>query len=124
MIILIVLGIIGLNLLINLINVIVGRIYRYLLNSKLYYKLYLRSHIPLFNADYDNIESPEYKNVYLQYKQYASGAVIGEFSTVSRMIGSFISLVVFGTMVSTLQPLIILGLIVMSILHFLAKALG
>lgn len=120
-IILIILGIIGLNLLINSINVIVGRIYRYLLNSKLYYKLYLRSHIPLFNADYDNIESPEYKNVYLQYKQYASGAVIGEFSTVSRMIGSFISLVVFGTMVSTLQPLIILGLIVMSILHFLAK---
>ena len=120
-IILIILGIVGLNLLINLLSIIIGHIYSYLLNIKLYYKLYLRSHIPLFNADYDNIESPEYKNIYLQYKKYASNAVIGEFSTVSRMIGSFISLILFGTMVSTLNPFIIFGLIIMSIIHFFVK---
>lgn len=120
-IILIILGIVGLNLLINLLSIIIGHIYSYLLNIKLYYKLYLRSHIPLFNADYENIESPEYKNIYLQYKKYASNAVIGEFSTVSRMIGSFISLILFGTMVSTLNPFIIFGLIIMSIIHFFVK---
>ena len=120
-IVLIILGIVILGLLISSINLIVGHICSYLLNIKLCYKLYLKSFAPLFSADYDKMESPEYKNAYLQYRKFASSSVVGEFGAVSKMLESVLSMAVFGTMISLLHPLIVFGLIIISVIHFVAK---
>lgn len=71
-------------------------------------------------ADYDKLESPEYKNLLTQHMNFAT-APLDMFYAFFELLKSIIMIVVFGTLVSTLHPLIFLMLVVMAVVHFFAK---
>ena len=71
-------------------------------------------------ADYDKLESPEYKNLLTQHMNFAT-APLDMFYAFFELLKSIIMIVVFGTLVSTLHPLILLMLVVMAVVHFFAK---
>lgn len=71
-------------------------------------------------ADYDKLESPEYKNLLTQHMNFAT-APLDMFYAFFELLKSVIMIVVFGTLVSTLHPLIFLMLVVMAVVHFFAK---
>ena len=84
-------------------------------------KLYRRSFDMVCGADYDKMESPEYKNIYSQYVNFMASSLPREFYAAMQFIYSILSAVVFGTMISTLHPLIVAGLIVMAVLYYVVK---
>lgn len=71
-------------------------------------------------ADYDKLESPEYKNLLTQHMNFAT-APLDMFYAFFELLKSISMIVVFGTLVSTLHPLIFLMLVVMAVVHFFAK---
>lgn len=71
-------------------------------------------------ADYDKLESPEYKNLLTQHMNFAT-APLDMFYAFFELLKSIIMIAVFGTLVSTLHPLIFLMLVVMAVVHFFAK---
>lgn len=71
-------------------------------------------------ADYDKLESPEYKNLLTQHMNFAT-APLDMFYAFFELLKSIIMIVAFGTLVSTLHPLIFLMLVVMAVVHFFAK---
>lgn len=84
-------------------------------------KLYRLSFDTLGAADYDKLESPEYKNIYSQYVAYLSSSLKNEFYYVMQFLYSVLSAVVFGTVISSLHPLIVVGLVVMAVLYYVIK---
>lgn len=84
-------------------------------------KLYRRSFDTVCAADYDKLESPEYKNLYSQYLNYVVGSVPSEFYAVMELIHSVLCVFIFGTMVSFLHPLIVVGLIVLAVIRYVVK---
>lgn len=71
-------------------------------------------------ADYDKLESPEYKNLLTQHMNFAT-TPLDMFYAFFELLKSVIMIVVFGTLVSTLHPMIFLMLVVMAVVHFFAK---
>lgn len=113
-------GIVGVFLLLHLLNYILAVIRNYQ-EDKSWGRLRRKSLTSLFSADYDKLESPEYKNLYTQYRNYATNSIRNEVFVIINLVGHILSILVFGTMVSTLHPLIAVALVVMAVIHYYVK---
>ncbi len=118
---LILLGIIGVHVLNKLITVPLDQL-EYYLNNKTINAFWKDVFRLLCNADYDKTESPAYKDLYTRYWGYKN-AVIWEAEEVDRLLRSILSIIVFGSLVSTLHPLIFVLLVVIAVLYYLARRL-
>ena len=101
-------GIVGIGLLLWILQSALNYLQRFQGNCT-WEKLYRLSFDTLGAADYDKLESPEYKNIYSQYVTYLSSSLGNEFYYVMQFLYSVLSAVVFGTVISSLHPLIVVG---------------
>jgi len=113
-------GIVGIYLVIKLLNRILWVVAN-VQSEASWGKLFKKGLKTLYSADYDKLEAPEYKNIYSQYMDYAPGATRNEIYAVFTLITSILSVLIFGTMVSMLHPLIAVGLAVMAVVHYYIK---
>ncbi len=115
-----IIGIVGIYCALLIIQLIFWMIQNYH-GNRAWEKLYRRSFDTVCAADYDKLESPEYKNLYSQYLNYVVGSVPSEFYAVMELIRSILCVFIFGTMVSFLHPLIVVGLIVLAVIRYVVK---
>ena len=113
-------GIVGFYFFLQIMNNVVYMLY-HIVWEKTWGRIYVRSLKPLYRADYDKLESPEYKNLYSQYTGYVRSSTLNEYNAVMELLSSVLSILVFGTMISMLHPLIAAGLVVMAVVHYFAK---
>ena len=113
-------GIVGFYFFLQIMNNVVYMLY-HIVWEKTWGRIYIRSLKPLYRADYDKLESPEYKNLYSQYTGYVRSSTLNEYNAVMELLSSVLSILVFGTMISMLHPLIAAGLVVMAVVHYFAK---
>lgn len=113
-------GIVGVTMALRLISLVFNYL-RMCQENYAWGKLHRRSFDTICGADYDKMESPEYKNIYSQYVNFMSSSLTREFYAAMQFIYSVLSAVVFGTVISTLHPLIVAGLIVMAVLYYVVK---
>lgn len=116
---LLIMGLLVLYAVISLIQSVFYAIENYIFD-KTYYILSQKACKLMCEADYDKLESPEYKNLLAQHMNFAT-APLDMFYAFFDLLKSVIMIVVFGTLVSTLHPLIFLMLVVMAVVHFFAK---
>ena len=116
---LLIVGLLVLYAVITLIQSVFYAIENYIFD-KTYYILSQKACKLMCEADYDKLESPEYKNLLTQHMNFAT-APLDMFYAFFELLKSIIMIVVFGTLVSTLHPLIFLMLVVMAVVHFFAK---
>ncbi len=114
-------GIIGVHVVNQLITIPLDELEWYLVNQTInaFWKDVFRL---LCKADYDKTESPAYKDLYDRYWNYKNAA-LWETEEVFRFLRSILSIIVFGSLVSTLHPLIFVLLVVVAVLYYLARRL-
>ncbi len=114
-------GIVGVRLLMQLVAIPFGLVVWYLENKTIN-AFWKHAYRVLCDADYDKIESPAYKDLYNRYVNYKN-ASLWELQEFFQLLQSILSIVIFGALVSTLHPLIIVGLVVIAVLYYLARRL-
>lgn len=112
--------IVGAFLLLALLRSLASHISQYLVN--LYWDKCLRPITTLLcRTDYEKLESPEYKNIFTRYQSNKASQPYLETHSTLEFLQSIASAVIFGALVSTLHPLIIAGLVVLAVFHYLAR---
>ncbi|MBQ8496544.1 MAG: ABC transporter ATP-binding protein [Clostridia bacterium] len=72
-------------------------------------------------ADYDLIENPDHKVLFTQYLEYARGAADSLSSDAMNLLKEILKILIFGTLLVGLHPLIFVFLVVIAVLQFVVK---
>ena len=72
-------------------------------------------------ADYDMIENPDYKVLFTQYIYYAKVAVNNLSCDTMSFLTEILKILIFGTLLASLHPLIFVFLVVIAVLQFVVK---
>ena len=72
-------------------------------------------------ADYDMIENPDYKVLFTQYIYYGKVAVNDLSCDMMSFLTEILKILIFGTLLASLHPLIFVFLVVIAVLQFVVK---
>ena len=72
-------------------------------------------------ADYDMIENPDYKVLFTQYIYYGKVAVNNLSCDMMSFLTEILKILIFGTLLASLHPLIFVFLVVIAVLQFVVK---
>lgn len=86
-----------------------------------WYKMRFRGISLAKDVDYDEIIEPSMKTKITQHLNDSSSRSIEVYSSFLNVINSVASAIIYGSLISTLHPLIIVGLVLMAILYYVIK---
>ncbi len=72
-------------------------------------------------ADYDLMENPDHKVLFSQYDDYARNGEPGLLSAVGALLKSVLSILIFGTLLVGLHPMIFFLLVLLAVLQYAIK---